>query len=102
MPAINLGPMTDFAGLRGDAVLAEAAWVLASTAADDIAVLRSRLDRQYSESRYRSVICVTSLRQPPTGQQERDDFSSNRHPALSSCLSMIFSENRCPLFRIML
>jgi hypothetical protein len=29
---------------------------------------------------------------------ERDDFSSNRHPALSLCLSMIFSENR----RIML
>src|SRR6266849_3932664 len=33
---------------------------------------------------------------------ERDDFSSNRHPALSFCLSMIFSENRYPLFRIML
>jgi hypothetical protein len=33
---------------------------------------------------------------------ERDDFSSNRHPALSFCLSMIFSENRFPLFRIML
>src|SRR6266571_6455659 len=33
---------------------------------------------------------------------ERDVFSSNRHPALSSCLSMIFSENRYPLFRIML
>src|SRR6267143_5235025 len=33
---------------------------------------------------------------------ERDDSSSNRHPALSFCLSMIFSENRCPLFRIML
>jgi len=32
----------------------------------------------------------------------RDDFSSNRHPALSFCLSMIFSENRYPLFRIML
>ncbi len=30
---------------------------------------------------------------------ERDDFSSNRHPALSFfCLSMIFSENRYPLF----
>jgi hypothetical protein len=25
---------------------------------------------------------------------ERDDFSSNRHPALCFCLSMIFSENR--------
>jgi hypothetical protein len=33
---------------------------------------------------------------------EQDDFSSNRHPALSFCLSMIFSENRYPLFRIML
>jgi len=33
---------------------------------------------------------------------EPDDFSSNRHPALSLYLSMIFSENRYPLFRIML
>jgi hypothetical protein len=33
---------------------------------------------------------------------QRDDFSSNRHLALSFCLSMIFSENRYPLFRIML
>src|SRR5712671_279672 len=32
----------------------------------------------------------------------RDDFSSNRHHALCFCLSMIFSENRYPLFRIML
>ena len=32
---------------------------------------------------------------------ERDDLSSNRHPALSIYLSMIFSENRYPLFRIM-
>jgi len=27
---------------------------------------------------------------------ERDDFSSNRHPALGYCWSMIFSENRYP------
>ena len=33
---------------------------------------------------------------------DRDDFSSNRHPDLVSCLSMIFSENRCTLFGIML
>src|SRR5260370_39268936 len=33
---------------------------------------------------------------------ERDDFSSNRHPALLLCLSMVFSENRYPLFGIML
>jgi hypothetical protein len=36
------------------------------------------------------------------GPLERDDFSSKRHLALSFCLSMIFSENRYPLFRIML
>jgi hypothetical protein len=29
-------------------------------------------------------------------------FSSNRHLALALCLSMIYSENRYPLFRIML
>ena len=43
--------------------------------------------------------------------QHWDDASSNRHPNLSSCLSMISAqtrsafvarENRCPLFRIML
>jgi len=27
-----------------------------------------------------------------------DDFSSNRHPALSFCLSMIFSEKPVPTF----
>jgi hypothetical protein len=33
---------------------------------------------------------------------ERDDFFSNRHRALAYRWSMIFSENRCPLFGIML
>src|SRR5262249_40456278 len=33
---------------------------------------------------------------------ERDDFSSNRHPAPGFWRSMIFSENREPLFGIML
>jgi hypothetical protein len=33
---------------------------------------------------------------------EQDDVSPNRHPALVYFLSMIFSENRYPLFRIML
>jgi hypothetical protein len=33
---------------------------------------------------------------------ERDDFSSKSPPTLSSCLIMIFSENRLRLFRIML
>jgi hypothetical protein len=41
---------------------------------------------------------------PPSFQAalKRDDFSSNRHPAFAPCLSMIFSENRFPLFGIML
>jgi len=33
---------------------------------------------------------------------ECDDFSSNRHPALAYSWSMILSENRYPLFGIML
>jgi len=32
----------------------------------------------------------------------RDAFGWNRYRALALCLSMIFSENRFPLFRIML
>jgi hypothetical protein len=36
------------------------------------------------------------------GVLKRDDFSLNRHRALSYCWSMIFSENRYPLFGIML
>jgi len=35
------------------------------------------------------------------GTLERDDFSSDRHPALSFCWRMIFSEDRFPLFGIM-
>jgi len=33
---------------------------------------------------------------------ERDEIGMNRHRALGYCLSMIFSENRGTLFRIML
>jgi hypothetical protein len=39
---------------------------------------------------------------PGENALKRDDFSSNCHPALASCLSMIFSENRCTLFGIIL
>jgi hypothetical protein len=35
-------------------------------------------------------------------QLEHDDYSSNRHPALAYWWSMIFSEDRYPLFGIML
>src|SRR5882762_5401720 len=41
-------------------------------------------------------------RSPRVRNLERDDFSSNRHPALAYCWSMIFSENRYPLFEIIL
>jgi len=47
-------------------------------------------------------VLLKSAKPPSLSMLERDDFSSNRHPALSFCLSMIFSENRFPLFRIML
>jgi hypothetical protein len=33
---------------------------------------------------------------------KRDGFKLNRHHGLASCLSMIFSENRFPLFGIVL
>jgi hypothetical protein len=33
---------------------------------------------------------------------ERDEIWFDQHPALAYCLRMIFSENRIPLFRIML
>jgi hypothetical protein len=33
---------------------------------------------------------------------KRNDFKLNHNFALAFCLSMIFSENRCPLFRLML
>jgi hypothetical protein len=37
-----------------------------------------------------------------TRDLERDEIGMNRHRALGYCLSMIFSENRGTLFRIML
>src|SRR5262249_10116440 len=56
--------------------------------------------------------CLDALRASPWSKHsggnaqidspERDDFYSNHPPALALCLSMIFSENRFPLFGIML
>jgi hypothetical protein len=42
------------------------------------------------------------MRSTAAGSLERDDFSLNHHPALAFCWSKIFSENRYPLFGIML
>jgi hypothetical protein len=39
---------------------------------------------------------------PAQARLKRDGFSSNRRPALGYCWSMMFSENRYPLFGIML
>ena len=47
----------------------------------------------------RTTVQHLGLDSPPP---ERDDLSSNRHPALRYWWSMIFSENRYPLFGIML
>jgi hypothetical protein len=44
----------------------------------------------------------TELSRAPYRRLERDDSSSIRHPALHYWWSIIFSENRYPLFGIML
>src|ERR1700722_458326 len=58
------------------------------------------------EGRTLAGLCWELVKHPDRAEKwqaiERDDFSSNRHLALSFCLSMIFSENQCPLFRVML
>ena len=46
--------------------------------------------------------CRTSAEETGPGNQGRDDFSSSRHALYLVGLSMIFSENREPLFGIML
>src|SRR6185295_10801177 len=45
---------------------------------------------------------AASAAAPPSVSLKRDDLSLNRHPALACSLIMIFSENRYPLFGIML
>jgi hypothetical protein len=58
--------------------------------------------RPNSASRVAILILATPELTRPTHRLERDDFSSNRHPALSYSWSMMYSENRYPLFGIML
>ena len=45
---------------------------------------------------------VRSGANPGDKRLKRDGFSSNRHPVLGYCWSMMFSENPYPLFGIML
>jgi hypothetical protein len=46
--------------------------------------------------------CLTIQDPPPISPLKRDEIRLNRYRALALCLSMIFSENRYTLFRIML
>jgi len=57
------------------------------------------------ETRQHSIRSANSAphgRVPDFIELERDELWFDRHPALAFCLSMILSENRIPLFRIML
>jgi hypothetical protein len=45
--------------------------------------------------------CADCVRMPDASLN-RDEIGINRHRALGYCLSMLFSENRLALFRIML
>jgi hypothetical protein len=52
-----------------------------------------------------SKLCPTRIASAASfhhGQPARDDFSSIRHPALRSCVNVIFSESQHLLFGIML
>jgi len=61
--------------------------------------------RQCREIRYFEIYrnslagCSIISRANKSAKQERDDFSSNGHRALSFCLSMIFSEKPVPTLR---
>src|SRR5215213_10064018 len=66
-----------------------------------IALRRQRLSGQHI-AKAAGVSPATVSRILNRAGLEHDDFSSSRHPALPLCLSMIFSENREPLFGIML
>jgi len=61
--------------------------------------------RAATPPRHREQLSIPAVQKcdlPCEACLERDDFSFARHPALAYCWSMIFSENRCPLFGIML
>jgi hypothetical protein len=70
---------------------------------NDLRGRQSRLTRRAKQEHdviiadWELLCCV----QAPSGLK-RDEIGMNRHRALGYCLSMIFSENRCTLFRIML
>src|SRR5262245_34921176 len=70
---------------------------------------RSAVTRQRTRPQWHPPSIVVSIAPSPFASSapgasdrplERDDFSSNRHPALNFSLHVIFSENRFPLFGI--
>jgi|SRR6266481_3382961 len=112
------GAQASSAGMeRGRASVAPPGWavVMEEEPAQRLVCRRRGLWKRHQDDGHRDAADLTAhvratyrFRFQPRWQvasgfaRERDDFSSNRHPALSFCLSMIFSENRYPLFRIML
>jgi hypothetical protein len=48
------------------------------------------------------AICDMPIPYEPAKLVKRDEIGMNRHRSLGCCVSMIFSENRFTLFRIML
>src|SRR5215211_125858 len=81
---------------RSDVVVAFAGASLPLAMARSLGILTYRLVTSVAYQ------LVTEPDGQPSVPVERDDFSSIRHPALGYCWSMIFSENRYPLFGIML
>jgi hypothetical protein len=75
---------------------------LANERIDLLARCRGGKRRQRSERRDggKAGVELRHLHPPHDGQRlERDDFSSNRHPAPASCLSIIFFRKVVPTFR---
>ena len=63
---------------------------------------RLRAQRERQQVELATIAEQTKIKLSLLEGLERDDVSSSRHPASAICWSMIFSENRCPLFGIML
>jgi hypothetical protein len=79
--------------------IARAQWKLSLTAARFGSSLQTS---SAATLKFRSVVRHARHRNfKVKAAPKRDEIRMNRHRALGSCLGMIFSENRCTLFRIM-
>jgi hypothetical protein len=64
--------------------------------------MRAASDHNRNHRRKRQEPIPHDQSLPRSTTLKRDEIGLNRHRALAPCLSMIFSENRFTLFRIML